>query len=102
MITFNEWLYKNKVNEYMTDFSSLERSPKPKTGDKAYTRLSGHEVEGVLVIDSEFGQADKAKGTLHVNVAINKHGDKEVRVGYDEPIQWDSKRNMWYAPADYN
>lgn len=96
MISFNEWLYKNKVNEYMTDFSSLEKNIKPKTGDKAYTKYNGKESEGILkIIDPIRGLAKLVSST-----PWDRFGENELSVGRDAPIQWDAAKNMWYAPVD--
>jgi hypothetical protein len=86
-------------------------SKKPKMGDRAYSMYHGK--EGVGILWSRDPGHDSFSGARPVGYLIvtNQHGlpvenpwfsdkNQQLSVGYDDPIVWDSKRNMWYAPAD--
>lgn len=83
---------------------------KPSNGDRAYTRYRGVTFEGTL---AELGTAGfhGLNGKLEYNANMYRglyfHGTQEnpgyyLYVGYDEQIEWDAEKGMWYAPADYD
>ena len=110
---------KKHLNEFMADFSSnagnaqpampqQQQKPQPqqqqripKSGDPAYSKYHGSSAEGVLqqregLRDGLFELIVKGRNPWFSDP--NQH----LSVGSDEPIKWDSKRNMWYAPANYD
>lgn len=106
MITFKEWAKQNKLrlDEYMADFfkdgDTNDNTPShPKTGDRAYSIYHGQEAEGVLEM-SPNGRTGRLIAKNNPWFKDNMWGKKDLEVGYDKPIEWDHKRNMWYAPAD--
>lgn len=72
----------------------------PQDGDRAYSKYRGIIRDGVL------RQNKNARDGIF-NLVVEKqpwftNPDQHLAVGSDEPIKWDAKMNMWYAPADYD
>lgn len=104
-----------QVNEFMGDFFAGKqdgnsatipsKNREPKEGDRAYSKYHGIEEEGILkqrknLRDGLFELIVKGRSPW---LNPNRDGTpNHLSVGYDEPIRWDAKRNMWYAPADYD
>lgn len=69
----------------------------PKNGDKAYTLygLGGQKNYGTLIGKTNW---DRFQGQLRSN---NPHSwIRDIYVGGEGPVVWDSKEGMWYAPGD--
>lgn len=84
----------------------------PKDGDRAYSRYRGVEAEGTLAEirpirgDGTFVGKIVTQGKnpwlMSYKQPDGTFRQENLSVGYDEPITWDAKRNMWYAPADHD
>jgi hypothetical protein len=96
----------------------------PKNGDPAYTLYHGSKWVGVLdeIHDNYLDIREKmlregrneealelGERWLGYVVPANAtenwgyhHYTRGLCFGYDEPLKWDAKEGMWYAPADYD
>ena len=72
----------------------------PQEGQKAYTKYQGRKWVGKLTKIQGF--AGKYTAVLMPSEKAPYHDHGGIQVGYDEPIKWDKKAGMWYAPADYD
>jgi hypothetical protein len=81
----------------------------PATGDKAYSNFEGNIRTGYLLFKMPTEHMIKMlKVKLNLNAALvhnpeesyKKDGNLICYVGNDEPIKWDSKKGMWFAPVD--
>lgn len=113
MKKFQQWLEDNAVApaqavDNSQKLQSFSNSKKPKVGDRAYSMYRG--VEGVGILWSKNPNENRH---FHL-LMVDKNGfptpnnpwfagpNTQLSVGYDEPIVWDSKRGMFFAPADHD